>query len=92
MSGEKYPFLEIEKDEEYLLFSSPLQEQARIGYLRGDFGCGTEFWTTWWDQHQKSFSAPYGFVYAPNRLQAHTALLPAEYKNLYSQRPKNVVR
>ncbi len=30
MSGEKYPFLEIEKDEEHLLFSTPLQEQARI--------------------------------------------------------------
>jgi len=43
MSGEKYPFLEIEKDEEYLLFSTSLQEQARIGYLRGDFGRGTEF-------------------------------------------------
>ncbi len=51
MSGEKYPFIEIERDEEYLLFSTPLQEQARIGHLRGDFGCGTEFWTTWWDQN-----------------------------------------
>ncbi len=53
MSGEKYPFLEIGKDEEYLLFSTSLQEQARIGHLRGDFGCGTEFWTTWWDQHEE---------------------------------------
>ncbi len=51
MSGEKYPFLEIGKDEENLLFSMPLQEQARIGHLRGDFGCGSEFWTTWWDQN-----------------------------------------
>ncbi len=51
MSGEKYPFLEIGRDEEDLLFSTPLQEQARIGHLRGDFGRGTEFWTTWWDQN-----------------------------------------
>lgn len=42
MSGDKYPFFEIEKDEEYLLFSMPLQEQARLGCLRGDFGRGTE--------------------------------------------------
>jgi len=50
MSDEKYPLLEIGKEEENLLFSTPLQEQARIGFLRGDFGRGAEFWTTWWDQ------------------------------------------
>ncbi len=53
MSGKKYLLLEIERDEEYLLFSTPLQEQARIGHLRGDFGCGTEFWTTWWGRHDE---------------------------------------
>ncbi len=53
MSGKKYLLLEIERDEEYLLYSTPLQEQARIGHLRGDFGCGTEFWSTWWDQHEE---------------------------------------
>ncbi len=53
MSGEKYPFLEIGGDEENMLFSTTLQDQARIGHLRGDFGRGTEFWTTWWDRHEE---------------------------------------
>ena len=34
-----------------LSFSGSDEEQACIGHLRGDFGRGTEFWTTWWD-HQ----------------------------------------
>lgn len=35
-----------------MFFSSNVQEQACIGYLRGDFGRGDQFWTTWWD-HQE---------------------------------------
>jgi len=53
MSGEKYPLLGIRADEENMLFSTTLQDQARIGHLRGDFGRGTEFWTTWWDRHEE---------------------------------------
>lgn len=34
------------------LFYSQGEEQDRkngcVGHLRGDFGSGTEFWTTWW--------------------------------------------
>ena len=51
MSDEKYPLLEIGEDEESMFFSFNVQEQACIGHLRGDFGRGDNFWTTWWDQH-----------------------------------------
>ena len=53
MSDERYPLLEATTDEEPLSFSSGVEEQACIGHLRGDFGSGTEFWTTWWD-HQEA--------------------------------------
>lgn len=53
MSDERYPLLEAATEEEPLSFSSGVEEQACIGHLRGDFGCGTEFWTTWWD-HQEA--------------------------------------
>ena len=53
MTAEAYPLQEIGEEEELLSFSSTPQEQACIGYLRGDFGRGTEFWTTWWDQHEE---------------------------------------
>ena len=51
MSDEKYPLLETGRDEENLFFSSGVQNQACIGHLRGDFGRGTQFYTTWCDQH-----------------------------------------
>ena len=53
MSDEKYPLLETGKDEENLFFSSDLQDKACIGHLRGDFGSGTQFYTTWWDHHEE---------------------------------------
>lgn len=57
MTAESYSFLPIGLDEENMLFSSifsPAEhEQACIGHLRGDFGYGTEFWTTWWDKHEE---------------------------------------
>ena len=53
MTAEAYPLQEIGEDEELLSFSSTSQEQACIGHLRGDFGRGTEFWTTWWDHHEE---------------------------------------
>ena len=53
MSDERYPLLEAATDEEPLSFSSGVEEQACVGHLRGDFGSGTEFWTTWWD-HQEA--------------------------------------
>lgn len=53
MTAEAYPLQEIGEDEELLSFSSSPQEQAYIGHLRGDFGRGTEFWTTWWDHHEE---------------------------------------
>lgn len=46
MSGDQYPILAVSENEEDLLFATDCQDQARIGYLRGDFGRGTEFWTT----------------------------------------------
>lgn len=52
MSGEKYPLLETERSEEDMFFTSDVQDQACIGHLRGDFGRGTEFWTSWWDRHE----------------------------------------
>ena len=52
MSDNKFPLLDTGRDEEMLFFSGSPQEQACIGHLRGDFGRGTEFWTTWWD-HQR---------------------------------------
>ena len=49
MNAESYSFLQVEADEEPMLFASifsPAEhEQACIGHLRGDFGRGTEFWT-----------------------------------------------
>ena len=53
MSDEAYPLQGIDRDEELLSFSGSAEEQACIGYLRGDFGGGTEFWTTWWDHHEE---------------------------------------
>ena len=53
MSDEKYPLLEIGTDEEPLFFTSEMQDQACIGHLRGDFGSGAKFWTTWWDHHEE---------------------------------------
>lgn len=53
MSDEKYPFSQIGENEEDMLFTTAVQDQARIGHLRGDFGRGTEFWTTWWDRHDE---------------------------------------
>ena len=53
MSDEKYPLLETGKEEETLFFSSDLQDKACIGHLRGDFGSGTNFYTTWWDRHEE---------------------------------------
>ena len=52
MSDEVHPLQVIGRDEELLSFSGSDDEQACIGHLRGDFGRGTEFWTTWWD-HQE---------------------------------------
>ena len=51
MSDERYPLQETGKDEEFLFFSGNTEDQACIGHLRGDFGSGTEFWTTWWDHN-----------------------------------------
>ena len=53
MTDEVYSLQEIGEDEELLSFSSTPQDQAFIGHLRGDFGSGTEFWTTWWDHHEE---------------------------------------
>lgn len=53
MIDKPYVFLEIGENEEDMLFATNLQDQARIGHLRGDLGRGTEFWTTWWDQHME---------------------------------------
>lgn len=52
MSDKKYPLLEAGADEESMFFSSNVQDQACIGYLRGDFGRGDHFWTTWWDNQE----------------------------------------
>ena len=53
MSDEKYPLLETGRDEETRFFSSDLQDKACIGHLRGDFGSGTQFYTTWCDHHEE---------------------------------------
>ena len=53
MSDEKYPLIETGVSEEDMFFSTDFQDQACIGHLRGDFGSGTEFWTTWWDHHDE---------------------------------------
>ncbi len=46
----------VEKEEHMLLFSSPGVNEDRkigcVGHLRGDFGSGQQFYTTWWP-HQK---------------------------------------
>ena len=53
MSDEKYPLLETAKDEESMYFSSDVHDKACVGHLRGDFGNGTRFYTTWWDHHEE---------------------------------------
>lgn len=53
MSDEAYPLQGIDRNEELLSFSGSAEEQACIGHLRGDFGSGTEFWTTWWDHNEE---------------------------------------
>ena len=59
MSGEMYPIFETGRDEENLFFSTATEEQACVGHLRGDFGSGTEFWTTWWDRHEELKDQPF---------------------------------
>ena len=54
-----YPIFETGRDEENLFFSTATEEQACVGHLRGDFGSGTEFWTTWWDHHEELKDQPF---------------------------------
>lgn len=50
--SDKYSFVAATADEVHLLFANSTQDQALIGHLRGDFGRGHEFWTTWWEQNK----------------------------------------
>ena len=54
-----YHIFETGRDEENLFFSTATEEQACVGHLRGDFGSGTEFWTTWWDHHEELKDQPF---------------------------------
>lgn len=49
MNGEKYPFLETGEADANLLFVSKMQEQARVGCLRGAFHTDKELWRDWID-------------------------------------------
>ena len=49
--SDKYPYTAATTDEIHLLFANSTQDQALIGRLRGDFGRGHEFWTTWWERN-----------------------------------------
>ena len=46
MSGEKYPFVDVPEDDVPPLFTTKLQEDARVGCLRGVFD-GDELSTSW---------------------------------------------
>ena len=59
MSGEMYSIFETGREEENLFFSTTTEEQACVGHLRGDFGSGTEFWTTWWDHLEELKDQPF---------------------------------
>ena len=41
----------VGKEDKNMFYANSAQEQAKIGHLRGDFGGGTEFYTTWWDKN-----------------------------------------
>lgn len=51
MTGERFHFLETGEADAGLLFLSKQQDQVRIGCLRGDFGRGDEFHTSWIARH-----------------------------------------
>ena len=47
MSDEKYPFFDVPEDDISPLFTTKLQEQARVGCLRGVFDSGDGLSTSW---------------------------------------------
>lgn len=51
MSG-KQKFVVHEDGERELFYSNNRAETRCIGHLRGDFGRGNEFWTTWWPHNE----------------------------------------
>lgn len=51
--------LESEKTDWLYSDSEKDKERGVIGHLRGDFGSGKEFWTTWWPHQDKLKSQPF---------------------------------
>lgn len=51
--SDKYPCIATTKQELHLFFANSTQDQALVGHLRGDFGRGKEFWTTWWEKNDE---------------------------------------
>ena len=39
-----------------LFFSTDMGEARCVGHLRGDFGSGEEFWTSWWPHNDDRFN------------------------------------
>ncbi len=59
MSGEKYPFFDVSEDDVSPLFTTKLQEQARVGCLRGVFdGDGQS--TSWLKGNETLESSAFG--------------------------------
>lgn len=50
-AGSKYQWKPISSSEKNFVYSDSKNDEKLgcIGHLRGDFGDGNEFWTTWWD-------------------------------------------
>ena len=51
--SDKYPCVAATEQELHLFFANSTQDQALVGHLRGDFGRGREFWTTWWEKNSE---------------------------------------
>lgn len=59
MNGEKYPFFDAPEDDVSPLFTTRLQEDARVGCLRGEFG-GGGLSTSWLKGNETLESSSFG--------------------------------
>ena len=75
MNDEKYPFVDVSEDDVSPLFTTKLQEEARVGCLRGVFVC---------DEHPQAQMSGrqtfYAFRINTGRYQYYLRLFPQQKK------------
>lgn len=56
---EKKRYMVLPGGDEELFYSGNSREGGCVGHLRGDFGRGDEFWTTWWPHNEDLNTQPF---------------------------------